>query len=110
MARRPILQTRWNALLGDFRRSGLTHAEFCRRRGLSIHSFRKHLYARPATKPGPPQVTPAATPPTPAPPQLPAAAPVVTPFRPVTIPPEPQPGGPRSPHRLELILSQRHRI
>jgi hypothetical protein len=32
MPRGHILDLRWNALLDDFRRSGLTHAEFCQRR------------------------------------------------------------------------------
>jgi DNA replication protein DnaC len=41
MPRGHILDLRWNALLNDFRRSGLTQAEFCERRGISIHSFRK---------------------------------------------------------------------
>ena len=44
MPRGHILDLRWNALLNEFRRSGLTHAEFCQRRGISIHSFRKRLY------------------------------------------------------------------
>ena len=51
MPRGHILDLRWNALLSEFRRSGLTHAEFCQRRGISIHSFRKHLYRVPAPKP-----------------------------------------------------------
>ena len=34
---------RWNAILNDFRRSGLTHAEFCRLREIPLHTFRKHL-------------------------------------------------------------------
>jgi hypothetical protein len=53
MPRGPILDLRWNALLGEFRRSGLTQAEFCQRRGISLHSFRKHLYRVPASKPTP---------------------------------------------------------
>jgi hypothetical protein len=53
MPRGPILDLRWNALLGEFRRSGLTQAEFCQRRGISLHSFRKHLYRVPAPKPTP---------------------------------------------------------
>src|SRR5437588_9042404 len=36
--------SRWKAILDDFGQSRLTHAEFCRRRGLSLHSFRKRLY------------------------------------------------------------------
>ena len=44
MPRSRTVNLRWNALLNDFRRSGLTQAEFCRRRRISLHSFRKHLY------------------------------------------------------------------
>jgi transposase len=53
MPRGHILDLRWDALLRDFRRSGLTHAEFCRRRGISIHSFRKRLYRAVTPKPTP---------------------------------------------------------
>jgi hypothetical protein len=95
MPRGHILDTRWNALLNDFRRSGLTHAEFCRRRGLSIHSFRKHLYQTPSPKPPPPQ--------------LPAAR-VAAEFVPVIILPDPAPTGVRSREPLELILPKGHRI
>ena len=35
----------WSTVIADFRRSGLTQAEFCRRRHVSIHSFRTHLYS-----------------------------------------------------------------
>jgi hypothetical protein len=51
MSRGHTLDLRWNALLGEFRRSGLTQAEFCQRRGISLHSFRKHLYRVPASNP-----------------------------------------------------------
>ena len=34
----------WSAILADFRRSGLTHVEFCQLRRISIHSFRDWLY------------------------------------------------------------------
>jgi hypothetical protein len=53
MPRGHILDLRWNALLNDFRRSGLTQAEFCQRRGISIHSFRKRLYQARTPKPIP---------------------------------------------------------
>ena len=53
MPRGHILDLRWNALLNEFRRSGLTHAEFCQRRGISIHSFRKRLYRVTTPKPSP---------------------------------------------------------
>jgi hypothetical protein len=49
MPRVHVVDLRWNALLNDFRRSGLTQAEFCRRRDISLHSLRKRLYSpRPA--------------------------------------------------------------
>src|SRR3954470_14302999 len=53
MPRGHIRDLRWNALLNDFRKSGLTHAGFCERRGISIHSFRKRLYRVPTPKPTP---------------------------------------------------------
>src|SRR5438477_11409138 len=64
MPRGHILDLRWNALLNEFRRSGLTQAEFCQRRGISIHSFRKRLYQVPTPKPAPtnPLSSDAATP------------------------------------------------
>ena len=34
----------WSALIADFRRSGLTHAEFCRRRQVSVHAIRHWRY------------------------------------------------------------------
>ena len=96
MPRGHTLDLRWNALLSDFRRSRLTHAEFCRRRGISIHSFRKHLYQNLTPKPTHPE--------------LPATASVAPPFVPVTILPDPAPTGVRSQRTLELILPTGHRI
>jgi len=94
MPRGHILDTRWNALLNDFRKSGLTHAEFCRRRGISIHSFRKRLYQAPTPKP------------------IPANRPsdAAAHFLPVTIAPDPIPAtvDPRQP--LELLLGNGRRI
>ncbi len=34
----------WSAMLADFRRSDLTHVQFCNLRQISIHSFRDWLY------------------------------------------------------------------
>src|SRR3954453_21326435 len=96
MPRRPILDLRWNALLSDFRRSGLPPAEFCRRRGISIHSFRKHLYQTPAPKPTHPD--------------LPAPPSVAPPFLPVPTPPDPAPPRGRPHQPLELILPNGRRI
>jgi hypothetical protein len=96
MSRGHILDLRWNALLKDFRRSGLTHAEFCRRRGLSIHSFRKHLYRTPTPKPTLPQP--------------PAPARAADQFLPVTITPDLTPANPVAQQPLELILPNGCRI
>jgi hypothetical protein len=93
MPRGRILDLRWNALLNDFRRSGLTHAEFCERRGISIHSFRKRLYQAPAPRPTP------ANPPS----SDPDAH-----FLPVTITPDPILAASRQP--LELLLANGRRI
>jgi transposase len=87
---------RWNALLNDFRRSGLTQAEFCRRRQISLHSFRKHLYL-----PSPSQPTPSDD-------RSPANPDHH--FLPVTILPDPIPSITASQPHLELILSNGRRI
>jgi hypothetical protein len=87
---------RWNALLNDFRRSGLTQAEFCRRRQISLHSFRKHLYPPHPSQPTSRDVRPSAD-----------ADPL---FLPVTIRHEPTPSITASPSHLELILSNGRRI
>jgi hypothetical protein len=34
----------WSAVVAQFHRSGLTQADFCRTRHLSVHSFRQWLY------------------------------------------------------------------
>src|SRR5437763_8567874 len=87
---------RWNALLKEFRRSGLTQAEFCRRRRISLHSFRKHLY-----QPRPSQPTSS---------DDRSSAAADPHFLPVTILPDPTPSITASPSRLELILSNGRRI
>lgn len=96
MPRSRTVDLRWNALLNDFRRSGLTQAEFCRRRQVSLHSFRKHLYAPRPDQPAPSDDRPSAS--------------LTPPFLPVTIRPEPTPPVTVSPSHLELILSQGRRI
>jgi hypothetical protein len=40
----PVRKRYWSAVIADFRRSGLTQVEFCRRRHISVHSFRSWLY------------------------------------------------------------------
>ena len=44
MPRTPSAATRWQAVIDDFHQAGLKQTEFCRRRGLSLHTFRKYLY------------------------------------------------------------------
>jgi hypothetical protein len=86
----------WKSLLNEFRRSGLTQAEFCRRRRISLHSFRKHLYqprpSRPASSDDRSSVG------------------ADHHFLPVTILPDPTPSVVASPSHLELILSNGRRI
>jgi hypothetical protein len=96
MPRGHILDLRWNALLNDFRRSGLTHAEFCQRRGISIHSFRKRLYQAPTPKPTTANLLPSEG--------------VAPHFLPVTITPDPTPANPASRQPLELLLDNGRRI
>ena len=96
MSRSRTIDLRWNALLNDFRRSGLTQADFCRRRQISLHSFRKHLY-----QPSPSQ---------PAPSDDRSSASADHHFLPVTILPEPIPSITASQPHLELILSNGRRI
>jgi hypothetical protein len=96
MPRSRTIDLRWNALLNDFRRSGLTQAEFCRRRQISLHSFRKHLY--------PPR------PSHPAPSDDRSSAGADPHFLPVTILPDPSPSITASPSHLELVLSNGRRI
>ena len=96
MPRGHILDLRWNALFSDFRRSGLTHAEFCHRRGISIHSFRKRLYRVPTPKPIPAN---------------PLSSDGTDPhFFPVTITPDPIPATSASRQPLELLLGNGRRI
>ncbi len=96
MSRSRTIDLRWNGLLNDFRRSGLTQAEFCRRRQISLHSFRKHLYP-----PSPSQ---------PASSDDRSSASADHHFFPVTIVPDPILSTTASGPHLELILSKGRRI
>jgi hypothetical protein len=96
MPRGRTLDLRWNALLNDFRRSGLTQAAFCERRGISIHSFRKHLYRVPASKPTPANHL--------------SADGTTSGFLPVTLLPDPIPPTAAAPQPLELLLGNGRRI
>jgi transposase len=86
---------RWTALVNDFRRSGLTQADFCRRRNIPLASFRYHFY-----KPRPKPVSRYDRSPTGSDHR----------FLPVTILPDPTPSATSSQSHLELILSNRRRI
>ena len=96
MPRCHTVDLRWKALLNDFRRSGLTQAEFCHRRQISLHSFRKHLYQPRASQTAPSDDRPAAT--------------ADHHFLPVTILPDPTPPSTDSSSHLELILPNGRRI
>ncbi len=96
MPRSRTIDLRWNALLGDFRRSGLTQADFCRRRNISLASFRYHFYKPPSPKPAPSDARSSAT--------------ADHLFLPVTILPDPILSITASQPRLELILSNGRRI
>lgn len=37
----------WDGMIAEYRASGQSQEEFCRRRGLSVHSLRAWLYQRP---------------------------------------------------------------
>ena len=96
MPRGHILDLRWNALLNDFRRSGLTQAAFCERRGISIHSFRKRLYRVPTPKPTPANHL--------------SSDGTTSGFLPVTILPDPIPATAASRQPIELLLGNGRRI
>jgi hypothetical protein len=92
---------RWQAVIADFRLSGLTQPEFCRIRGLPLHTFRRRLYARRGADPAAANPTSAATPP-----------PDVPRFVPVTIVADPpsQSAAPAAADSLVLILDGQFRI
>ena len=88
MPRSTSAASRWQAIIDEFRQSGLKQAEFCRQRGCSLQTFRKYLYgSRPAAN----------------------HAPVVE-FLPVTTPTTPPPAPQRDPDPLVLILADGRRV
>jgi hypothetical protein len=101
MPRSRTIDLRWNALLNDFRRSGLTQAEFCRRREISLHSFRKHLYRPYPSKPSPSKSVPS---------DDCTSAGADHHFLPVIVLPDPAPLITASQPYLELVLSNGRRI
>jgi hypothetical protein len=96
MPRSHTVDLRWNALSNDFRRSGLTQAEFCRRRNISLSSFRYHFYQPHSSKPTPNDDR--------------TSAGARNHFLPVTILPDPAPSTTASQPHLELVLSNGRRI
>jgi hypothetical protein len=91
-----IANSRWNAILSDFRRSGLTQADFCRQRNISLASFRYHFYKPLSPKPAPSVAHSSANP--------------DHHFLPVTILPDPILSITASQPHLELVLSNGRRI
>jgi hypothetical protein len=92
MPRQATDDVQWQAAIADFRRSGLTQPEFCRRRELPLHTFRRRLYARPDAPPASASAS---------------AKPDVRGFIPVKLIPDPPTV---SSDPLVLILDGRHRI
>jgi hypothetical protein len=96
MPRPRTIDLRWNGLVNDFRRSGLTQAEFCRQRNISLASFRYRFYkARPAKPASKDDRSPADS---------------GHHFLPVTILSDPTPTATHSRSHLELVLFNGCRI
>ncbi len=108
---RPI-DLRWNAIVNDFRRSGLTQADFCRQRNISLASFRYHFYkpasSEPARSDEQSSTSPGSSKPARSDKHSPASADHL--FLPVTILPNPILSITASQPHLELILSNGRRI
>ena len=96
MSQSHTVNSRWNAIVSDFRRSGLTQAEFCRQRNISLASFRYHFYKPLSPIPAPSDARTSASP--------------DHQFLPVTILPDPILSSTASQPHLELILSNGRRI
>ena len=94
----------WQAIVEDFRVSGLTQAEFCSRRGVSLHTFRRRLYGQPRPSPSPSTTQP------------PPVADLIPPALPRLLPVTLVAGSPAvattqtPPDSLVLILDDRRRI
>jgi hypothetical protein len=104
--------SRWNAIVSDFRRSGLTQADFCRQRNISLASFRYHFYKPASSKSAHSDKRSPARPgsPKPAPSDARSSASLDNPFLPVTLVPDPILSGTTSQPHLELISSNGRRI
>jgi hypothetical protein len=106
------VNSRWNAIVGDFRRSGLTQADFCRQRNISLASFRYHFYKPASSEPARSDRYSPASPvsPKPAPSDARSSASSDHQFLPVTIIPDPILSSTASHPHLELITSNGRRI
>jgi hypothetical protein len=78
----------WQAIIDEFRQSGLKQAEFCRQRDLSLQTFRKYLYGS----------------------RLITKTESVVEFLPVTTPSNTPQAPPRDPDPLILILADNRRV
>jgi hypothetical protein len=109
MPRSRAVDLRWNTIFNDFRRSGLTQAEFCRRRQISLCSFRYHFY-QPCTSKlaSSDDRSPSKAKPTPIDDRSPSSTDHH--FLPITILPDPTPTIPAAQSHLELILPNGRRI
>jgi hypothetical protein len=109
MPRSRTVALRWNTIFHDFRRSGLTQAEFCRQHQISLYSFRYHFY-QPCTS----KLTsgddrsPSGTKLTSSDDRSPSSTDHH--FLPVTILPDPTPSIPAAQSHLELIIPNGRRI
>jgi hypothetical protein len=99
-------ETYWSAIFADFRRSEMTHVQFCTSRRISLHSFRTWLYrlrpGLPARRPRTGRTSPPSPPPVDDPPA----------FLPVHVLPHPTAAVVAhhvdpSPAPLELVLGDR---
>lgn len=99
----------WSAVLADFRRSGMTHVQFCSARRLSIHAFRRQLYRlRPGLPPRRPRADRTSATPATSPARTSAARPAflpvhIRPAEPIISTPIAAPSNP-----VELVLGDRH--
>ena len=102
---RPADAHEWLAAIADFRRSGMTMAEFCRRRNIPFHAFRHRVYT-PSRK-----LRAAAGSPTGPgfPPAIGIASPAASQFVPVHVSSRPKTTAPRDPAQpsapLELVMA-----
>ena len=96
MSRPHTIDLRWSAIFSDFRRSGLTQADFCCQRSISLASFRYHFYKPRSSEPARSHDR--------------SPAGIENRFLAVTVLPDPAPLATTSHPDLELILSNGRRI